>query len=69
MANNRIFIRDVLCDFIPERGLRAALLLTYCFDGKWLEAGFISDLFERPVSTALVVRGRNAIMSEASKGR
>jgi hypothetical protein len=41
------------------------MLLTYCFDGKWIEEAFIPDLFDRPITTALVVRDANRIVAEA----
>jgi len=45
--------------------LRAALFLTYCFDGKWFEEGLVSDLFDRPVTTALILRDGNTVLNEA----
>ncbi|MBR1214621.1 hypothetical protein [Bradyrhizobium sp. JYMT SZCCT0180] len=64
-----ILVRDIVGSFAPGQGLRAALLLTYSFDGKWLEEGFIPDLFDRPVATSLVLRDQNSIVSEASSVR
>jgi Tyrosyl-DNA phosphodiesterase len=65
VTSNRLLLKDVIGSFAPGQGLRAALLLTYSFDGKWLEEGFVPDLFERPVATALILRDGNVILSEA----
>ncbi len=65
MPSDRLLVRDVIGSFAPGQGLRAAMLLTYCFDGKWIEEAFIPDLFDRPVATALVVRDANRIVTEA----
>jgi hypothetical protein len=65
MPSERLLLRDVIGSFAPGQGLRAAMLLTYCFDGKWIEEAFIPDLFDRPVTTALVVRDANRIVTEA----
>ena len=65
MPSDRLLVRDVIGSFAPGQGLRAAILLTYCFDGKWIEEAFIPDLFDRPVATALVVRDANRIVTEA----
>ena len=56
MATERLLLRDVIGGFAPGQDLRAVLLLTYSFDGKWLEEGFVPDLFDRRVTTALVLR-------------
>jgi hypothetical protein len=69
MAGERLLIRDAIGSFAPGQGLRAALLLTYSFDGKWIEEGFVPDLFDRPVATALVVRDANRILTEAPSVR
>lgn len=65
MPNERLLVRDVIGSFAPGQGLRAALLLTYSFDGKWIEEGFVPDLFDRPVANALVIRDANRIVTEA----
>ncbi len=65
MASERLPIRDAIGSFAPGQGLRAALLLTYSFDGKWIEEGFVPDLFDRPVANALVIRDAHRIVSEA----
>lgn len=65
MASERLLIRDAIGSFAPGQGLRAVLLLTYSFDGKWIEEGFVPDLFDRPVANALVIRDAHRIVSEA----
>src|SRR5208282_306456 len=65
MAGEHLLIRDAIGSFAPGQGLRAALLLTYSFDGKWIEEGFVPDLFDRPVATALLIRDANRIVTEA----
>lgn len=65
MPADRLLVRDVIASFAPGQSLRAALLLTYTFDGKWLEEGFVPDLFDRPVETALVIRDANRVLREA----
>lgn len=69
MAGERLLIRDAIGSFAPGQGLRAALLLTYRFDGKWIEEGFVPDLFDRPVATALVIRDAKGIVTEAPSVR
>jgi hypothetical protein len=65
MASERLLLRDAIGSFAPGQGLRAALLLTYSFDGKWIEEGFVPDLFDRPVVNALVIRDAHRIVTEA----
>ena len=65
MAGERLLVQDAIGSFAPGQALRAALLLTYSFDGKWIEEGFVPDLFERPVATALLIRDANRILTEA----
>ena len=65
MSGERLLIRDAIGSFAPGQGLRAALLLTYSFDGKWIEEGFIPDLFDRSVATALLIRDANRMLTEA----
>jgi hypothetical protein len=65
----RLPVRDALLSFAPHEALRAALFLTYSFDGRWFEEALIPDLCERPIATMLVVRDRNAISSEAPSVR
>ena len=69
MANERLLLRDVIGGFAPGQDLQAVLLLTYSFDGKWLEEGFLPDLFDRRVTTALVLRDKNAVVVEAPSVR
>ena len=65
MPSERILFRDVISSFAPGQGLRAALFLTYSFDGNWIEEGFVPDLFDRPITTALVIRDAQRIVNEA----
>jgi hypothetical protein len=65
MASERLLVRDVIGSFAPGQGLRAALLLTYSFDGKWIEEGFVPDLFDRAVANALVIRDAHRVVTEA----
>jgi hypothetical protein len=65
----RLPVRDALVSFAAGQPLRAALFLTYSFDGRWFEAALVPDLFERSIATMLVVRDRNAITSEAPSVR
>ena len=65
MPTDRLLVRDAIGSFAPGQGLRAALLLTYSFDGKWIEEGFVPDLFDRPVANALVMRDAHRIVTEA----
>ncbi|WP_024512028.1 phospholipase D family protein [Bradyrhizobium sp. ARR65] len=65
MLVERVLVRDAIGSFAPGQALRAALLLTYSFDGKWLEEAFVPDLFERPIAAALVIRDANRIITEA----
>jgi hypothetical protein len=69
MVRERLLLRDVIGGFAPGQDLRAVLLLTYSFDGNWLEEGFVPDLFDRRVTTALVLRDRNAVIAEAPSVR
>ena len=62
-------VRDALLSFAAREPLRAALFLTYSFDGPWFEDAIIADLCERSITTMLVVRDRNAITSEAPSVR
>ena len=65
----RLPVRDALVSFAAREPLRAALFLTYSFDGRWFEEAIVPDLCERPIGTMLVVRDRNAIGSEAPSVR
>lgn len=65
----RLPVRDALVSFAAREPLRAALFLTYSFDGRWFEEALVPDLCERPISTMLVIRDRNAIASEAPSVR
>ena len=65
----RLPVRDALMSFAPHEALRAALFLTYSFDGRWFEEALVPDLCERPIATMLVVRDRNAISAEAPSVR
>src|SRR5262245_38545209 len=62
-------VRDALVSFVAQQPLRAALFLTYSFDGQWFEDAMVPDLCERPIATMLVIRDRNAIASEAPSVR
>jgi hypothetical protein len=65
MGGERLLVRDAIGSFAPGQALRAALLLTYTFDGKWIEEGFVPDLFDRPIATALLIRDANRVLTEA----
>lgn len=65
MARERLFFREAIGNFAPGQSLRAALFLTYSFDGKWIEEGLVPGLFDRSVATALVIRDANRILKEA----
>ena len=69
MAGERLLMRDTIGGFAPGQGLRAALLLTFSFDGTWIEEGLFPDLFDRQVNTALVIRDGNALMRESPSVR
>src|ERR1035441_3528445 len=58
-----------LGEFAPGQQLRAVLILTYCFDGRWFEEAVAPELFERPVVTTLLLRDRHALISEAPSVR
>jgi len=55
--------------FAPGQQLRAVLILTYCFDGRWFEEAVAPELFERPVETTLLLRDRHALIYEAPSVR
>lgn len=65
----RLPVRDALLSFAAREPLRAALFLTYSFDGHWFDEGIIPDLCERPIGTMLVIRDRNAVTTESSTVR
>src|SRR5688572_10058924 len=67
--SERLPIRDALLSFAARESLRAALFLTYSFDGRWFDEAIIPDLCERPIGTMLVIRDRNAIITEGSTVR
>jgi hypothetical protein len=69
MAGERLLLRDAIGGFAPGQGFRAALLLTYSFDGRWIEEGLVPDLFDRQVDTALVIRDGNALIRESPSVR
>lgn len=69
MASNGLSFADALGAFAPGQPLRAALFLTYNFDGSWFEEAVAPELFERPVETALILRDRRALLSEATSVR
>src|SRR5688500_16530758 len=69
MASERLLVRDAIGSFAPGQSFRAALFLTYTFDGSWLEEGLVPDLFDRQVHTALVIRDANALIREAPSVR
>lgn len=62
-------VRDALFSFAPGEELRGALFLTYSFDGRWFEQAVVPDLLERRIDKMLVVRDRNAVVSEAPSAR
>lgn len=64
MAAEKLSLVDSLGSFAPGQPLRAVLVLTYCFDGRWFEEAVAPEVFERPVATALLIRDRNALISE-----
>jgi hypothetical protein len=67
--SERLPMRDALLSFAAREPLRAALFLTYSFDGRWFDEAIIPDLCERPIGTMLVIRDRNAVITEASTVR
>lgn len=69
MAGERLLLRDAIGGFAPGQGLRAALLLTFSFDGTWIEEGLVPDLFDRQVGACLVIRDGNALIREAPSVR
>ncbi len=69
MARERLLLRDAIGGFAPGQELRAVLLLTFSFDGVWLEEGLVPDLFERKVSACLVIRDGNAVIHESPNVR
>lgn len=69
MAGDRTLLRDVIGGFAPGQSLRASLLLTFSFDGAWLEEGLVPDLFDRQVGACLLLRDGNAILREAPSVR
>ena len=69
MAGDRLLLRDAIGGFAPGQALRAALLLTYSFDGRWIEEALIPDLFDRQVNTTLLIRDGNALIHESPSVR
>src|SRR5260370_36465169 len=69
MSIERLSFADALGAFAPGQPLRAVLILTYCFDGRWFEEAVAPELFERPVGTALVLRDRRNVITEAASVR
>jgi hypothetical protein len=69
MPSEKLLLRDVIGSFAPGQAFRAVLLLSFTFDGVWLEEALIPELFERPAHTALVIRDRNALLREAPSVR
>jgi hypothetical protein len=69
MGSERLSLVDALGAFAPGQPLRAVLVLTYCFDGRWFEEAVAPELFERPVASVLLLRDRNALISEAPSVR
>lgn len=57
-------LRDAILSFEQHKPLRAALFLSFTFDGRWFHDSILPDLCERPIETLLVVRDGNAITSE-----
>src|ERR1700737_2233628 len=69
MPTDRLSFGDALGAFAPGQPLRAVLILTYCFDGRWFEEEVAPELFERPVVTMLLLRDRHALIFEAPSVR
>jgi hypothetical protein len=69
MPTERLSFADALGAFAPGQPLRAVLILTYCFDGRWFEEAVAPELFERPVITMLLLRDRHALIFEAPSVR
>lgn len=69
MALERLLLRDAIGGFAPGQGFRAVLLLTFSFDGTWLEEGLVPDLFDRQVNVSLVIRDGNAVIHDSPSVR
>jgi hypothetical protein len=69
MPFEKLSFADAMGAFAPGQHLRAVLILTYCFDGRWFEEAVAPELFERPVVTTLLLRDRHALISEAPSVR
>src|SRR5208283_1929116 len=69
MSDDSFALADAISCFAPGRPLRAALFLTFGFDGAYFERIVAPDLFEREVHNCLVVRDRQAVCSEAPSCR
>jgi PLD-like domain len=69
MAAERLLLRDAIGGFAPGQGFRAVLLLTFSFDGRWLEEGLVPDLFDRQVNASLVIRDGNALIQDSPSVR
>jgi len=69
MPFEKLSFADAMGAFAPGQHLRAVLILTYCFDGRWFEEAVAQELFERPVVTTLLLRDRHALISEAPSVR
>ena len=69
MAFEQFSFLDAMGAFAPGQPLRGVLFLTYSFDGRWFEDVVAPDLFERPVATTLLLRDRQALLSEAPSVR
>ena len=67
--SDQLSVRDALFSFAPGEPLRAALFLTYSFDGRWFEEAIVPESCERTIDRMLVVRDRNALTAEAPSVR
>src|SRR5450830_508306 len=65
MGVERLLLRDAIGGFAPGQGFRAVLLVTFSFDGTWLEEGLVPDLFDRQVNASLVIRDGNAVIHDS----
>ena len=61
----RLSARDAVVSFAAGEPLRAAIFLTYSFDGPWFEEAIVRDLLEWSVPKMLVLRDKNAVAKES----
>ncbi len=69
MAAEKLSFNDAVGAFAPGQTLQAVLILTYNFDGRWFEEAVAPDVFERAVTTMLLLRDRQAVITEAPSVR